>query len=154
MPISHAKYIGFLGKRFRLWCASKISDNISENANIEKGAVIVPGVAVGDNSGVGINCQLSTKTMIGDNVMMGPDCLFYSSSHRFDEEKLKFEGFNPPKPIVVENDVWIGARCIIMGGVTIGQGSIVGAGSVVTKDVPPYSLVAGNPAVFKKSLIK
>jgi len=63
--------------------------------------------------------------------------------------KLKSNTFIPSTNrgnITIENDVWIGLNCTIMGGVTIGNGSVVGAGSVVTKDVPPYSIVGGNPA--------
>lgn len=54
------------------------------------------------------------------------------------------------KKTIVGNDVWIGNYCLIMGGVTIGDGAVIGAGSTVTKDVEPYSVTAGNPAVFKK----
>ena len=57
------------------------------------------------------------------------------------------------KEIIIKNNAWIGMRSIILKGVTIGEGAIVAAGSVVTKDVPPYTLVAGNPAVIKKKLI-
>ena len=51
---------------------------------------------------------------------------------------------------MIEDDVWIGRRAIIMGGVTIGKGAVIGAGSVVTKDVPPYCVAAGNPAIVRK----
>lgn len=55
-------------------------------------------------------------------------------------------------PVTIGNDVWIGGRAIVLPGVTVGDGSVVGAGSVVTKDVPPLSLVAGNPAVVMRKL--
>ncbi|MEP7146052.1 MAG: acyltransferase, partial [bacterium] len=56
------------------------------------------------------------------------------------------------KPVLIEDDVWIGANCFILKGVTIGKGSIVGAGSVVNNDVKPFSIYAGNPAVFIKNI--
>jgi maltose O-acetyltransferase len=56
------------------------------------------------------------------------------------------QGFKDKEPVIIEDDVWIGARVIILPGVKIGKGSIVGAGAVVTKDVEPYSIVAGVPA--------
>ena len=56
------------------------------------------------------------------------------------------------QPIVIEDDAWIGMNCIILKGVTVGRGAVVGAGSVVTKDVPPWTLVAGNPARVIKEL--
>ena len=57
------------------------------------------------------------------------------------------------KPIIIQDDVWIGRRAIILKGVTIGEGAVVAAGSIVTKDVPPHTLVAGNPAkIIKKEV--
>lgn len=137
LPISHSRFFGFLGKWFRYLCASKISNGIGNNVNIEKGAVIQKDTIIGDNSGVGINCQLSPNVQIGENVMMGPECLFYTSNHRFDKETRKYVGYTDAGRIVIQNDVWIGARCIFIGDVIIGKGSTIGAGSVVTKDVPP-----------------
>ena len=55
---------------------------------------------------------------------------------------------------MIEDDVWIGRRVIIMGGVRVGKGAVIGAGAVVTKDVPPYCVAAGNPAVIKKNLLE
>ena len=66
--------------------------------------------------------------------MMGPECLFYSTNHKFNPETRRFEGYTDIRPIVIEDDVWIGRRAIIMGGVTIGKGAVIGAGSVVTKE--------------------
>lgn len=83
--------------------------------------------------------------------MMGPECLFYSTNHKFNPETRRFEGYTDIRPIVIEDDVWIGRRAIIMGGVTIGKGAVIGAGSVVTKDVPPYCVAAGNPAIVRKN---
>ncbi len=68
----------------------------------------------------------------------------------FDRKAYQFK----TKPVVIEDNVWIGARAIIMKGVTIGQGSVVAAGAVVTKDVPPFSIAAGNPAVVVKNIEK
>ncbi|MGN7086403.1 DapH/DapD/GlmU-related protein, partial [Neisseria sp. P0001.S005] len=71
----------------------------------------------------------------------------------FNPETRRFEGYTDISPIVIEDDVWIGRRAIIMGGVTIGKGAVIGAGSVVTKDVPPYCVAAGNPAIVRKKLL-
>ena len=56
------------------------------------------------------------------------------------------QGFTPPRAVIIEDDVWIGARVTILPGVHIGKGSVLGAGSVITSDVPPYAVVGGNPA--------
>ena len=62
------------------------------------------------------------------------------------EQPMWKQGFTPPRAVIIEDDVWIGARVTILPGVHIGKGSVLGAGSVITADVPPYAVVGGNPA--------
>ena len=80
--------------------------------------------------------------------MMGPDVIILSGNHAHDliDIPLKFQGNSEEQPVSIEDDVWIGARVIILPGVHVGKGSILGAGAVVTKNIPRYSVVAGNPA--------
>ena len=66
---------------------------------------------------------------------------------------MRLQGHRQYQPVLIEDDVWIGARAIILPGLRIGKGAIVGAGSVVTKDVPPYAICVGNPARVIKSRI-
>lgn len=84
---------------------------------------------------------------IGHFVMIGPNCLFASVHHTFDDS-TKPMFFQQPevKEIVIEDDVWIGAKVTVVGGVRIGRGAVIAAGAVVTKDVPPYAIVGGVPA--------
>lgn len=87
---------------------------------------------------------------IGDYVMMGPEVMLITGNHRIDvigeymfnvdETQKKPEN---DQPITIEDDCWLGARCIVLKGVTIGKGSIIAAGAVVTKNVPPYSIYYG-----------
>ncbi|MEN6551326.1 MAG: DapH/DapD/GlmU-related protein [Methanobacterium sp.] len=81
--------------------------------------------------------------------------MIFTQNHKFDPETLSYPANSntPRKPVIVEDHVWIGARVIVLPGVTIGKGSIVGAGAVVSKNVPPYSVAVGNPARVVKSLI-
>lgn len=153
LPPSYEKPFGGIAKKIRLALARQVSDHLGHNVNIEKGGYVFPDTVVGNHSGIGVRCEICRGLTIGENVMMGPECLFYSTSHYFNKESRKFEGHTEVNPIVIEDDVWIGRRAIIMGGVTIGRGSIIGAGAVVTKSIPPYSLAAGNPAVVKKNLL-
>lgn len=153
LPASYSKPFGKLAKKIRAALARQISPHLGRNVNIEKGAYVLRDTVVGDHWGIGVDCEICYGLTIGNNVMMGPECLFYSNSHKFDKETKQFSGYTDTNPIVIEDDVWIGRRAIIMGGVTIGKGSIIGAGAVVTKSVPPYSLAAGNPAVVKKNLL-
>ena len=66
---------------------------------------------------------------------------------------MRKQGLTKPKPVIIEDDVWIGTKTILLPGVHIGKGAIIGAGSVVTKNIPPYTIAVGNPAVVKKSRI-
>jgi acetyltransferase-like isoleucine patch superfamily enzyme len=71
----------------------------------------------------------------------------FSTTHEYDKrEKIPYDEVVTEKPVVIKDFVWVGSQAIILGGVTIGEGSIIGAGSVVFKDVPDYSVVMGSPA--------
>lgn len=85
------------------------------------------------------------KLVLGDRVSIAPKCIFVLMSHPNFSRIRQFVRWKPAL-ITVKDDVWIGAGAIILPGVTIGEGAIVGAGAVVTKDVPPFAVVAGNPA--------
>ena len=80
--------------------------------------------------------------------MMGTDVIIITRNPRFDRTDIPMmeQGFEEERPVYIGNDVWIGDRVLILPGVHIGDGSIIAAGAVVTKDVPPYSIVAGVPA--------
>ena len=84
---------------------------------------------------------------IGDYVLIGFESIILTTMHVYRDPSLpiKLQGVEQ-KPVVIGNDVWLGTRAIVLPGVTIGDGAIVGAGAVVTKDVPPYTIVAGVPA--------
>ncbi|KAI7845610.1 hypothetical protein COHA_000896 [Chlorella ohadii] len=90
---------------------------------------------------------------IGDRVLLGPNVQLYPVGHHVDPaERAGVAGLEHAKPITIGNDCWLGGGCIVMPGITIGEGSTVAAGAVVTKDVPPYTVVAGNPARVIKRL--
>ena len=85
--------------------------------------------------------------------MMGPEVQIYTRNHIFDRLDIPMikQGLSEPKPVIIEDDVWIGARVVILPVVRIGTGSVIGACSVITKDVPPFAIAAGNPATVKKN---
>lgn len=145
--------VGDFSRRFRRFTYEKWTGNrLHKSVNIEKPVSLSDDLVIGKRSGIGKESIISSCVEIGDNVMIGPFLLCYTSNHAFKDVNVPMidQGFSEKKGIRIENDVWIGARVIILPGVTIGIGSVVGAGAVVTKDVPPYAIVAGNPAKVVK----
>lgn len=136
-----------------MFWAKRIISSLGDYANIEHGAIFGPQVSVGNRSGIGVNCELYGPVTIGNDVMMGPDVVIYTSGHKFDriDVPMMDQGSIEPKPVRIGNDVWIGRRVMIMPGVTIGNGCVIGAGAVVTKDIPDYSVAVGVPAKVIKS---
>ena len=147
MPLSDGRF-SFGAKKLRRFCAKQILPHCGKNVNIERGAQFAWDLSVGDNSGVGVNALISSDVTIGNDVMMGPDCMLFTTNHGMERTDVPMwrQKSSEARPIVIGNDVWIGARAIILPGVHVGDGAVIGAGSVVTKDVAPYSIVAGNPA--------
>lgn len=90
------------------------------------------------------------RVTIGDNFHSGEECLFITSVHNYEGEALPYDTTSIHKDITIGNNVWIGTRVIVLGGVTIGEGAIIQAGSVVVSDIPPCAIAGGHPArVFK-----
>lgn len=117
-------------------------------------------ISLGDKVSIGRNAMFMctrAEIKIGNNVMFGPHVFMITGGHRMDligrfmvsvnnDEKLP----ENDRDIIIEGDNWIGANAIILKGVTIGRGSVVAAGSIVTKDIPRYAIVGGNPAKIIK----
>lgn len=135
-------------KKIRVFFAKLIMESVGKGVNIEKGAIFNSQVSVGDYSGIGVNCEINGPVKIGNYVMMGPEVVIYTRNHTTSRTDIPMQkqGFDDVKPVIIGDDVWIGRRAIILPGVKIGEGCIIGAGAVVTKDTPPYSVVVGNPA--------
>jgi maltose O-acetyltransferase len=110
-------------------------------------------IHVGDNFHADYNCTMLdvAEIHIGNNCLIGPDVGIYTAGHRLQPEGRTLDGYGIP--ITIGNDVWVGGHSVILPGVVIGDGAVIAAGSVVTNNVAPRTLVAGNPALFKNEII-
>jgi maltose O-acetyltransferase len=105
--------------------------------------------SIGDNSGVGADCHIycGAEVTIGSDVLMGREVLIQTQDHEIkDKNRLIREQAKYSLPVIIEDDVYIGSRVIILKGVRIGKGAVIAAGAIVTKDVPPYAIMKGIPA--------
>lgn len=159
VSISHGKHIS-CGKMVKFEDYSEIHGLCEEGLHfgdyvtIGRGTLIRPssyygkdlgkGLEIGEHSSIGpygyVGC--SGKIVIGKNVMFGPKCSLFAENHVFSdkESSIKSQGVSQ-KGIVIEDDCWIASNVIVLDGVTIGKGSVIGAGTLVSKDVPPGSIV-------------
>ncbi|MCX5685569.1 MAG: acyltransferase [Planctomycetota bacterium] len=140
--------------RLRRFLCRPLFKFMGKSVNIERGAYFGRGdsLSIGDYSGLGVNCQCSGLITIGKEVMMGPDVIILTVLHKTSDptRSMRSQGAEPDMPVVIGDDVWIGTRAIILPGVTVHRGVVIGAGAVVTKDVPPYAVVGGVPARILK----
>lgn len=133
--------------------AIPLLDTKNINARIEPGVIIRDQVEIGDQavimmgSVINIGVVIGEKTMIDMNVVLGGRVTVGNNCH-IGAGTVLAGVIEPPsaQPVVIEDDVLIGANAVVLEGVTVGKGSVVAAGAVVTKDVPPYTVVAGMPA--------
>lgn len=147
-----------IGNKIRGRLCKYIFPKCGDNIDVEPMAYFFSGGAlhIGSNSGIGRGAYLSNisgggEILIGDNVMMAPEVVILTSMHNFSDVSVPMnrQGHYLSR-VVIEDDVWIGYRAMVLPGTTIGKGSIIAAGAVVTKDVPPYSIVGGVPARLLK----
>ncbi|MFJ7903195.1 acyltransferase [Streptomyces sp. NPDC096198] len=133
----------------RGWCAHRICADVRLPVTINPQVDLPPSLRMERYAGIGQGTQFLGlgRVTLGAHLTMGPRCLFITGDHPIPRAGGHFRDHAPVHAdIVVEEDVFLGARVTILPGVTIGRGAAVGAGSVVTKDVPPEMVVAGNPA--------
>lgn len=160
LPVSHTRLGRILHvKKIRYLICRRIFKHCGKNVNVEKGAQFGNGfdIEIGDNSGLGVDCIVPNNIVIGENVMMGPNCVILSQNHRFDRVDIPMilQGYQiGGGKSMIDSDVWIGRDVLMTPGRHIKTGSIIGAGCVLTKDFPEYSIVGGNPSKLIRSRLE
>ena len=103
-------------------------------------------IEIGDGTFINYDCIIldACKVKIGQHVLIGPRTCIYSASHPIDSS-VRISGYNISKPVTIGDNVWLGGNVVVNPGVTIGECSIIGSGSVVTKNIPSNVIAAGNP---------
>lgn len=151
-PFPCSKFGHFLRRYLCNFIFKKCGANvvIGRNVNFGKGEKI----QIGEGSNFGRNSWIANDTVFGKNVMTGPEIIILSYNHSFQLTGVPFnqQGYTTRSPIIIGDNVWIGTRTIILPGVHIGNNTVIGAGSVVTKSIPSGVMAAGNPAKIIKEL--
>lgn len=111
-------------------------------------------INLGDNVCINFNCCIldCTQVTIGHNVKIGPNVQIYTATHPVDPQ-IRLDGLEYAKEIVIADNVWIGGGSILNPGITIGKNSVIGSGSVVTKDIPCDVIAAGNPCKVIRNIV-
>lgn len=116
-------------------------------------------IEIGENFSCNVNCHINAsvggKIKIGNGVLIGPNTMLRTANHKFDEsnDEIQNQG-HTYDDIIIEDNVWIGANCVILNGVRIGKAAVIAAGAVVNKDVQSFTLVGGVPAKLLKRKTK
>lgn len=134
---------------------SDIAPHIADNAEIYfpiSGIEYPQNLYIGDGTFINANLQILSagKITIGKNCFIGPNCQLYTPNHHPSNKLLRRTGWQYDLPITIGDDCWFGGSVILLPGVTLGNNVVVGAGSVVTKDFPDNTVIAGNPAKIIK----
>lgn len=123
-----------------------------KNLRVNMLSFVTPTTILGNNVNFnGMRISGKGKVVIGNNFHSGTDCMIITSYHNYDKgAKIPYDETYISKNVTIKDNVWLGSRVIVLGGVTIGEGAIIQAGSVVVKDIPAYGIAGGHPAeIFK-----
>lgn len=136
--------------KFRALLARNFTTFIGNNVMIDKNVHLGNDIKINDGTGIGKNCLIMSGTTIGKGCSIAPDVYIWTRNHNFGINRTAYGGFT--KEVMIGNYVWIGVRTIILPGCQIGDNVVIGAGSVVTKNLASGGVYAGNPAKWIKNI--
>lgn len=149
--LPHSRFLK-ISNTIRIWYLSKVLKIMpyDKNSKFEYKIYVSDArqISLGSFVRINENTFFQGNVNIGNHVMIAPNVSVYSKTHKYDDlnTPMVLSGETPTKTVVIEDDVWIGINAVILPGIRIGKGAIVGANSVVSKNVEPYSIVGGVPA--------
>lgn len=145
-PDRHRPY-ALIFPALRAALVRRFADACGRDIVVKSNADVSPHIAIGNRSELGRDCLIYGGVTLGDDVLMGPGVKIFSRNHRYLAVDVPIAAQGEDfKPVRVGSDVWIGANVLIMPGVTIHDHAVIAGGAVVTKDVPEFAVVGGNPA--------
>ena len=150
LKINHA-YVAFIKRPFLNAKIRLLAGKVGCGLKVNRNSMVSKNAILGNNVNFnGMHIGSGGKVVIGNNFHSGSDCLILAQNHNYEGEKIPYDEQIICKDVTIEDNVWLGSRVIVLPGVTIGEGAIIQAGSVVVSNIPKYAIAGGHPAkVFK-----
>lgn len=136
-----------LRRRYYTWRVRNQAASAGEGLRVNGPSSVSRKTRIGNNVHFnGMRISGAGEVTIGDNFHSGAECVIISEVHNYEGEALPYDATRIPRPVQIGDNVWLGQRVMVLGGVTIGDGAIIQAGSVVVRSIPPYAIAGGHPA--------
>ena len=134
-------------RKYYTFRVKRVAKNCGNDLAVNNYSYVTPKTCLGNNVNFnGMKIQGTANIIIGDNFHSGIECMMITDSHNYEGNAIPYDDTVISKDITIEDNVWLGNRVIVLPGVTIGEGAIVQAGSIVVKDIPKYAIAGGHPA--------
>jgi len=145
-------YYRSLKKKYYTYSVTNTAKAVGEGLKVNGKSIVNINTTLGNNVNFnGMAILGDGIVVIGDNFHSGPDCIIMTSYHNYDKgSAIPYDSTYIHKNVTIEDNVWLGSKVIILGGVTIGEGAIIQIGSVVVSDIPPFAIAGGHPACVYK----
>ena len=145
-------FIKSIKRKYYTFRVKRVAKSCGNDLTVNNYSYVTPNTSLGNNVNFnGMKIQGTANVVIGDNFHSGIECMIITDSHNYEGNAIPYDDTVISKDVAIGDNVWLGNRVIILPGVSIGEGAIIQAGSVVVKDIPKYGIAGGHPAVVFKS---